>query len=109
MLSFPERPENWKSQAPYWNAKNMRKRELLLRLHKATATITLIAWQYTETINITANEFFKNIVNLYMNQQLLLCASKKLRGRTGSKCNISITSRNFKTVAIHVLGPPYIS
>ena len=31
---------------------------------------TLIAQQYAETMDITANEFFKNIINLYVSQPL---------------------------------------
>ena len=79
MLSFPERPDNWEAQMPYWNAKNLRmEREVLVRLQKATASNNLIAQQYTETMDITAtNEFLKNIINLYMGQPLQLYTSNK--------------------------------
>jgi len=66
MLPFPERPEDWETHMPYWNAMNLMEREVLVRLQKAKATNSLIAQQYTETIDITANEFFKNIIRLYM-------------------------------------------
>jgi len=55
---------------------NLMAREILVRLQKATATNTLIAQQYTETMDITANEFCKNIINLYMDQSLQLYTSK---------------------------------
>jgi len=80
MLPFPERPENWETLMPYWNAMNLTEREVLVHLQKAAASNTLIAQQYTETIDIidiTANEFFKNIINLYMGQPLQLYTSNK--------------------------------
>ena len=52
-------------------------REVLVRLQRATASNNLIAQQYTETMDITANEFFKNIINLYMGQPLQLYTSNK--------------------------------
>jgi len=77
VLPFPERPEDWEVHMPYWNAMNLMEREVLVRLQNATATNTLIAQQYTETMDITANEFFKNIINLYMGQPLQLYISNK--------------------------------
>ena len=53
MLHFPQRPEDWKTHMPYWNAMNLMEREVLVRLQKATATNTLIAQQYTEKTDIT--------------------------------------------------------
>jgi len=77
MLPFPVRPDDWELEMPYWNAMNLMEREVLVRLQKATATNTLIAQQYTETMDITANEFFKNIINLFMGQPLQLYTSNK--------------------------------
>ena len=66
MLPFPGRPDDWEQEMPYWNAMNLMEREVLVRLQKATATM-----------DITANEFFKNIINLYMGQPLQLYTSNK--------------------------------
>jgi len=38
---------------------------------------TLIAQQYSETMDITANEFFKNTINMYMGQSLQLYTNNK--------------------------------
>ena len=77
MLPFPERPDNWELEMPYWNVMNLMEREVLVRLQKATATNKLMAQQYTETMDITANEFFKNNINMYMGQPLQLYTNNK--------------------------------
>jgi len=49
-------------------------RVVLIQPQKATVTNILIAQQYTEPMDITANEFLKNIniINLYLGQPLQL-------------------------------------
>ena len=52
--------------------------KVLVRLLKnAIAINTFFQPQYTETIDITANGIFKNIINLYIDQQLQLYANNK--------------------------------
>ena len=71
MLPSPERSDDREIQMPYWNAMNLIKREVFVRLQKATATNRLVALQYTEMMDIIlAKEFFKNSINLLMGQPL---------------------------------------
>ena len=52
MFPSPERSDDREIQMPYWNAMNLIKREVFVRLQKATATNRLVAMQHTEMMDI---------------------------------------------------------
>jgi len=74
MLPFSD---NWEFEMTYWNAMNLMERDVLERLRKAIATSTIIAQQYTVMMDITAIEFFKSMINLYLSQPLQLYTCNK--------------------------------